>query len=240
MMLQRRRGNPSLALSALLVAALAAGTAFAQSALLGKRLYHDIGRLRGTGASCVDCHGGFPGALHGIGRAAGDPIAIEYAIGAIRQMEVLRGRVTPQDMADIAAYLAAPDVASPDLRLSSAGQAASPYTSERLEFAETVPGSVSAPSTIRLSNVGRLPLHLQSTPKISGVAADDFRLIATDCHAATALAPQQSCTISVAFDPRGDGPRLRLASVGVEHDWIRGSVNIALIGRIGAAEPAKP
>lgn len=233
MMLARGRGNRGLAASAFLIAGLLAGTAFAQSALNGKRLYQDVGRMRGAGVSCVECHGGMPGGLHGIGRAAGDPLAVEYAIGAIRQMEPLRGRVTAQDMADIAAYLAAPGVASPDLRLSSDGPAASPYSSERLEFAETVPGSASTPSTIRLSNAGGIPLRLLSAPKISGVAADDFRLIATDCHAATALASQQSCTIAVAFDPRDGAPGLRAASVGLEHDWIRGSVNVALIGRVG-------
>lgn len=240
MMSARRRGDRGLAASAFLVAGLLAGTAFAQSALNGKRLYEDVGRMRGTGVSGVDCHGGMPGGLHGIGRAADDSAAVEYAIGAIRQMEPLRGRVTAQDMADIAAYLAAPDVASPDPRLSSEGPAASPYSGERLEFAETVSGSASPPSTIRLSNAGGIALHLLSAPKISGVAADDFRLIATDCHAATALAPQQSCTIAVAFDPRGDALGLRLARVSLEHDWIRGGVNIALIGRVGAAEPAKP
>jgi mono/diheme cytochrome c family protein len=239
MMLARGRSNRGLAASAFLVAGLLAGAASAQSALDGKRLYHDVGRMRGAGVSCVDCHGGMPGGLHGIGRAAGDRLAVEYAIGAIRQMEPLRGRVTAQDMADIAAYLAAPDVAGPDLRLSSDGPAASPYGGERLEFAETSPGSASPPSTIRLSNAGGIPFRLLSAPKISGVAADDFRLIATDCHAATALAPQQSCTIAVAFDPRGDAPGLRAASVGLEHDWIRGGVNIALIGRVGTAEAAK-
>ncbi|MFM9970869.1 MAG: c-type cytochrome, partial [Burkholderiales bacterium] len=113
---------------------LLANAAVAQDALRGKRIYHDGGRLNGAGISCVDCHGGVPGALHGINRAARNPTAIEYALGAISQMSRLRGHLTKADIQDLAAYLAQPLVASPRLAVSTKGPAANSYTTERLEF----------------------------------------------------------------------------------------------------------
>ena len=79
-----------MALQALLLVclALAAVTspALGQDALRGKRLYHEVGRLNGAGVSCIDCHGGVPGALDGLGRVAGDPARIAYAIGTVAGM----------------------------------------------------------------------------------------------------------------------------------------------------------
>jgi hypothetical protein len=160
-------------------------------------------------------------------RVAGSPNAIAYAIGAISQMSALRGRVTDQDMADIAAYVAHPAVPSPNLQLATFGPAASPYTAERLEF------SAPASSSIRLINAGALPLGLGSAPVLSGPAVADYSIAATDCRAGAVLAAQQFCTIEIAFAPRGE-PGLRAATVSVSHDWIRASVHIALIGRVAA------
>jgi cytochrome c553 len=220
----------SFPLAALLFSVIS-GDAAAQDALRGKQLYQDVGRLRGSGVSCVDCHGGFPGALSGLGKAAGDPTAIAYAIGAIQQMAPLRGRVTPEDMADIAAFLSAPSIPSPEPRLTTSGPAASPYSSERLEFPELSAGHVTPPSTIRLANLGAAPLKLLSAPDLSGPAAAQFASAATDCAAGATLAMQQSCAIEIVFRPEGE-PGLRAAALGLKHDWIRGGFNVALIGRI--------
>jgi len=202
--------------------------AFAQDALRGKRLYHDIGRLNGAGVSCIDCHGGIPGALHGIGKAANNPAAIDYALGAIQQMTPLRGRVSQQDMADLAAYIGAPQTPSPDLRIETSGPAASAYTAERLEFR---PGDR---SIVRFSNAGNLPLQLLSPPAISGPDADAFTLAASDCHAGMTLRPGMSCTVDITFRRPGSNPTsLRSARLGIRHDWIRGEIAVALLGRTG-------
>jgi hypothetical protein len=83
----------------LTVCLLVAAPADAQDALNGKRLYLDVSRVRGAGTNCVDCHGGLPGGLFGIGRAANDAAAVERAIGAIPQMTPLRGRLSARDYA---------------------------------------------------------------------------------------------------------------------------------------------
>ena len=208
----------------------AALPALAQDALRGKQLYHDVGRLSGAGVSCIDCHGGLPGALHGLGKVADNPAAIEYAIGAVTQMTPLRGRLTDRDMADIAAYAAFPAVPSPDPRIMTAGPAATPYSNDRLEFFAEPEGPPSPPSSIRLTNAGALPLRLASAPVLAGPAAEQFVIAATDCSAGMTLAPQQSCAVDILFRPVGH-QGLRAASLGLAHDWIRGGVNIALIGR---------
>jgi len=209
----------------------AAPPALAQDALRGKWLYQDVGRLSGAGVSCIDCHGGLPGALHGMGKVAGNPAAIAYALGAISPMTPLRGHLTERDMADIAAYVAYPAVPSPEPRITTAGPAATPYTADRLEFAAAPDGTSSPPSTVRLTNAGALPLRLAAAPALAGPAAEQFAITATDCAAGTILAQQQSCAVDIVFHPKGD-PGLRAASLGLAHDWILGGVNVALIGRI--------
>ena len=210
-------------LPSFLFVACLAPPAVGQDALRGKLLYHDIGRVRGTGVSCVDCHGGIPGALHGLEKVAGNPNAIAYAIGAVQQMTPLRGRVTDADMADLAAYVANPTVASPGVQLTTVGPAASPYTSERLEFAG--PGE----SSVRVTNAGALALQFGAAPFLDGPAAADFTLVGTDCEPRAVLAPQQSCAVQIAFRPAAPG--LRIATLRFTHDWIGGGTNVALIGR---------
>jgi len=212
-----------------LVATAATGSAPAQDALVGKRLFHDAGRLRSTGISCVECHGGLPGGLHGIGKAAGNPAAIDYAINAIPQMSPLRGKLSARDLADLAAYIARPDVPSADLRTSIEVPGAAPAAAERLQFPPAASGTRSRPGTIRLSNLGSLSLALLSEPELNGPDAGQFEILASSCRAGMVLSPAQSCDITVQFKPRGP-TGLRSASLGVSHDWLHGSTHVALIG----------
>ncbi|MBM3561338.1 MAG: hypothetical protein FJX53_15990 [Alphaproteobacteria bacterium] len=216
---------------ALVFALGVASTACAQDALRGKMLYHDIGQRSGAGVSCIDCHGGFPGALHGIGRAAGMPAAIEQALATIHQMAPLRGRVTHADMADLAAYLARPDVPSPDLRTGTIGPDGGFTPTERVNFAPGTEPGAEASATIRLANAGAIAVRLGSGPILAGPDAAQFAITASDCTAGRELAFGQACSVSVAFRPRGEGGGLRTASLGMEHDWLRGGTYLALIGR---------
>jgi mono/diheme cytochrome c family protein len=209
-----------LALSLLLSAAQPAS---GQDALRGKLLYHDIGRIRGAGVSCVDCHGGIPGALSGLQRVAGYPAGIAYAIGAIMAMTPLRGRVTDEDMADIAAYVADPRVPSPDPRVALAGPAATPY--ERLEFTPARPAG-----TVHLTNVGALPLRLTAAPTIAGPDSASFAIASTGCVAGQVLAAHESCAVEIAFRTEA-ATSLRTATLRLAHAWIGGGTNIALISR---------
>lgn len=220
------------ALRAFLLACLALPAAvlptLGQDALRGKRLYHDVGRLSGAGVSCIDCHGGLPGALHGLGRVADNPARIDYAIGAIEAMSPLRGRLSAQDMADIAAYVARPGVPSPEARVTTSGPAASPYNSDRLEFVGATNG------TVHLSNMGAVALRLTASPLLDGEHAAQFAITQSTCGADLILRQDESCATTIAF--RADtepAPRTAayFAVLRLAHDWIGASANIALIGR---------
>jgi mono/diheme cytochrome c family protein len=203
----------------------------AQDALRGKLLYHDVGRLSGAGVSCIDCHGGVPGALHGLGKVADNPAAIDYAIGAVLQMTSLRGRLSARDFADIAAYVATPTVGSPEPRVSASGPAASPYSSDRLEFFDVPAGSTSPPTTLSLANRGTVALRIGSNAAIAGPDAAQFAIAADDCRAGQVLEAGQQCTVTIVFRP--EGPQgLRTATLRLAHDWIYGGVNVPLIGRV--------
>jgi len=217
-----------------LVFAILAGIAHpssAQDALRGKLLYHDVGRLSGAGVSCIDCHGGVPGALHGLGKVADNPAAIDYAIGAVQQMMLLRGRLSEQDFVDIAAYVATPTVGSPEPRVSASGPAASPYSSDRLEFFDVQAGSASPPSTLSLANFGKVALRIGSNARITGPDAAEFVISADDCMAGQLLEAGQACAVTVVFRP--EGPKgLRAATLRLAHDWIHGGFNVPLLGRV--------
>jgi len=203
----------------------------AQDALRGKLLYHDVGRLSGAGVSCIDCHGGVPGALHGLGKVADNPAAIDYAIGAVLQMTPLRGRLSIRDLADIAAYVATPTVGSPEPRVSARGPAASPYSSDRLEFFDVQEGSTSTPSTLSLANQGKVALRIGSGAHISGPDAAQFAITVDDCRAGQVLETGQACDVTIVFRP--EGPQgLRTATLRLAHDWIHGGFNVPLLGRV--------
>jgi mono/diheme cytochrome c family protein len=169
----------SVAAPLLLLAA--AHQVHAQDALNGKRLYLDVGRLRGTGVSCVDCHGALPGELFGIGHAANDTAAVERAVNSISQMTPLRGRLTLQDYADLAAYIGNPAVPSPVLRTAVAVRDAAPSAADRVDFGSATVGQGSVAARIVFANAGALALTWSSSPRIVGPQAADFAIASSSC-----------------------------------------------------------
>lgn len=217
----------------LVLAALLASPASAQDALRGKRLYLDGGRISGAGVSCVDCHGGHPGALHGIGRAAGRPAVIEYALGSVSQMGVLRETLSPEDIRDLAAYLQEPDVPSPQLSIG-ADPDETGVAVEWLEFKVLASGPGMTQRIVRLRNVGGRPLTLAESPRIGGVSAAAFSLSESTCHAGLQLNPGSECKAGIAFAPDQlhANSRLWTAYLEVAHDWVGAGTRVALVGRV--------
>jgi hypothetical protein len=209
----------------------------AQDALRGKRLYLDAARVVGSGVSCVDCHGGLPGGLFGIGRAANDPAAVERAVNSVPQMTPLRGRLGAKDYADLAAYLGNPAVASPALRNVISGPAAT-SSADRLDFGVVSRSAQSAVSRWHIVNEGSVGLTVTSAPQLRGNHPQDFVIVASDCSAGRTLVAGTTCTVDLAFRPL-DGVDARLAAVAVAHDWVGGEAAVALSGAVAAA-PAPP
>jgi cytochrome c553 len=225
----KRPASIACSVSALVAALLLADGAAALDALNGKRLYHDVGRLRGAGVSCVDCHFALPGQF-GISRAANDPARIQQAVESIPQMTPLRGRLTSDDYKDLAAYIGQPGVPSPDLRVSTSGAA-----SDRIDFG-TVTAGTSASAQMRLDNGGAIALRLTSLPRIVGEHPADFTFgPGGTCPGAAALAAGATCVIEVRFAPLPGATGTRRAALQVDHDWIGGVAAVALLGQ---AQPA--
>jgi cytochrome c553 len=219
------------------VALLLPATVLAQDALAGKRLYLDAARLRGTGVSCVDCHGGLPGGLFGIGRAANDPAAVERAINSIPQMTPLRGRLTGSDFADLAAYIGQPGVPSPVLRSATVGGVSA--TAERIDFGPVAAASASQPSRWTLLNDGSVPLTLLGAPALRGSHSADFRIAAADCAAGLSLPGGASCSVTIEFRPQS-GTGGRQAAIAIAHDWVHGEIALALNGEATPASVTNP
>lgn len=224
----------------LMLFVLACGApASAQDALRGKRYYLDTARLTGASVSCVDCHRGLPPGLFGIGRAANDPAIIANAIASIPQMAPLRGRLTTQDIADVAAYIGNPGVASPQMNVVTRSPGGSTNT-DRLDFGIVLSGDISGRATVHLRNDGVLPLRLISSARILGPQAGEFALLDATCQASSTLAAAASCEIGIAFHPAIGATGLRSAAVQVDHDWVGSTAAVALIGTAEATAAVPP
>lgn len=201
----------------------------AQDPLRGKRLYLDTARMTGSPVSCVDCHGGMPRGLFGIGRAADDAHAVARALSSVPQMIPLRGRLSASDVADVASYLARPDVQSPSLKVVAKAPAVA-ATTDRLAFGSTRPGQRSIAATVRLVNEGVLAMGLESAARIVGPDAADFLIASASCGSGTRLGPGGACEMAVLFQPTPGRSGLRTAALQVDHDWVGAMVGVALLG----------
>ena len=223
----------------LVMIAVHAAPVRAQDALRGKRLYLDAARIVGGDVSCVDCHGGLPGGLHGIDRAADRPDIIETAVESIPQMAPLRGRLSRPDLVDLAAYIADPAIASPQLELATILPSGDAGASDRIEFGAIEIDSASAAATLRITNTGRLAFAISAHPEVLGANADEFLLDAASCEAGEIIAPGRSCQFVLAFSPVG-APGTRAARFVVPHDWVYGLAAVALLGSATPPTPPTP
>jgi hypothetical protein len=221
---------------AVLAAVLAAARSADADALRGKRLYLDAARIVGSSVSCVDCHGGLPGGSFGIERAANDPARVAAAIAAIPQMAPLRGRLASADVADLAAYLGDPGVASPQVEVTTQLPGGGPGQPDRVEFGDLALDAT-AIATLQLRNPGQLGFTLTAAPAITGRDAPEFAIISAGCAPGSVVAPGQACRFELAFRPAGQ-PGPRTAGFAVDHDWVRGSAAVALLG--SAVPPGTP
>lgn len=210
----------------------------AHDALQGKRIYLDAARIVGSTVSCVDCHGGFPPGLFGIGRAANQPAIVSNAINTIPQMTPLRGRLSAQQIADVAAYLGDPMVASPTLSLATIAPGGV-TGADRLDFGTIALGQASARGIVRLSNAGALSLQLTSSPRVLGPQATEFAITDGTCVAAATLGAGESCEIGLTFRPAYAAAGLRSGAVQIDHDWVGGTAATALLG-IAESSAANP
>lgn len=191
----------------------------AADALNGKNLY--LNGPVGGGVACASCHGPTPADnVNGILAAANKPEVISAAFAAnLGGMGTLfNGRLTPAEIADLAAFIGNPNVtAAPAASVSPAA----------LSFAATTIGQPAGQLATTLSNTGNAALTI-GTLSLSGAAAGDYAISGGSCANGATLAAGASCTVQLAFQPSAAGARN--ASLVITHNATGGSSTVALSG----------
>ncbi len=211
-----------------LACAAAVGAAHAQDAVRGKMLYgppvpSNWPITCGSGG----CHDGFPTVRKNkINNGTSATVTLNAINGNKGGMGILKGFVTAQDAADIAAYIANPAAATgPTIAVSPAS----------LTFSYTLAGATSAPMSFTVSNGGGAALSLTSIAT-SGTNAAEFRVANTSsCSAGASVAAGGNCRIDVVFAPTSSGAKS--AAVTIAHNAAGGTTSVALSGSAGAPTP---
>lgn len=175
--------------------------AMAQSAANGKVLYVQ------KACSSSGCHEADPTRnANNILTAANNGAFIQVFCDSEREMipfcSAAQGqlKVSAQEAADIAAYLANPNAKAPAATLST----------DALAFRRSVNGNQSGKQTVTLTNTGDANLVL-ATVALAGVAAADYRLFApaagAQCTNGSTIAPKAACSVDITFDPSAAGTR---------------------------------
>jgi hypothetical protein len=132
-----------------------------------------------------------------------------------------------------AASLAVPSDASPEAEtVELSGRGTRSFLSVRpseLAFGTVIRGEAGAAS-LEISNRGTARLHVQGL-RTEGPAAEDYRITRIGCRLDEGLAPGESCSLDLQFQPAADGARL--ATLIVLHDGAEGQREVTMSG-IGA------
>jgi Abnormal spindle-like microcephaly-assoc'd, ASPM-SPD-2-Hydin len=174
-----------------------AQVAHAQNAAVGRTLYNTPFVSGQMSCSNSTCHTGDPTRNQNRIRNGTDPSNIQAAISSVPQMRFLQGAVTTQNMNDLAAYIANPNVpaGAPAVQVSVATAFA---------FPDTPVGSSSPAKTVMVTNTGNADLSIRS---ITSQTAD-FVITANTCLPSITIPPGGNCLISVHFFPTTEGPRV--------------------------------
>ena len=220
-----------LAAALLAAAALFAPAAKAQDAANGALLYKTA-QVAGK-RSCANsaCHGDLPGGAQNRIANGVDAARIQASIANQTQMAFLAGKLSNEQLNDLAAYIAQtlggtpiylPVAAKPKPQLDPAG----------INFG-VQPLAIATPAqTVTLSNAASAtaPLVLGTLALTTG---SDFALAGGTCAAGQSLAPGASCTVAITFRPTLAGTRS--GSLTITHN--AGSSVLSLLGLGGSQTP---
>jgi hypothetical protein len=214
---------------ALAALALLSAVASAQDAARGKELYWNT---NGAPLSCgsATCHNGFPALkLNNIAKGTSATSTLNAITNNKGGMGLLNGYVSAQDAADIAAYIANPNVTPPP-----PAAAAISFSAMSLAFGNQTVGAPSAARTITVSNTGTATLML-SALTLAGADSGDFARAGT-CAAGTNLAAGANCSVQITFTPAAAGARS--ATLTIAHNASGGSSTLNFTGTGVAAAAA--
>jgi hypothetical protein len=182
-----------------LMLGLAASSAWSQNAAAGKMFYETP--ILGLSCAAANCHGLNPATnTNNIRNGANAQNVILGAPGKVPQMAFLAGRISAQNAADLAAYIANP---------AAANGASITLSGTTLAFGSTqiaVANTTTTPASITLTNSGGGPLTITAIGK-AGTNAAEFTATGTCVGASVTVAAGGTCTIGASFTPTGVGNR---------------------------------
>lgn len=196
------------------------GVLYGQTLVAGKR-------------SCANsaCHGTLPaGAQNRIGQGI-DASHIQASIANQQQMQFLAGKLSNEQLNDLAAYIAQKLGGTPVL-LPVAPRARPALEPSGINFGVQALAIATPAQTVTLSNAASATAALQ-IGAVAVTAGTDFALAGGTCAPAQSLAPGASCTIAVTFRPTLAGTRS--GTVTVTHN--AGTSVLSLLGLGGSQAP---
>jgi hypothetical protein len=190
--------------------------AFAQSVSAGKALY--TATIVSGKKSCSDaqCHTVDPTRRQNKIQNGAVASVISSAIASVTEMRFLAGRLTNQNLTDLAAYIANPT--------AGAGSPTAQVSPSTLSFGASSVGTATVAQTLTVNNTGTAALVL------SGITtgSTEFAVSGGTCTATTSIAAAGSCTISLQFTPSVAGARS--ATLTISHNAVGGSSAVSLSG----------
>ena len=216
---------------ALAAALLLPAAAPAQDAANGSQLYQTV--LVSGKRSCgnVACHGTLPaGAQNRIGNGI-DAAKIKASIGVQSQMAFLAGKLTDEQLNDLASYIAQALGGTPVL-LPVAAKAKPQITPAGINFGTQAIAIATPAQTLTVANAASATKAL-TLESVAITAGSDFALAGGTCTAGQVLAAGASCTVAVTFRPTLAGTRS--GTLTVAHD--AGSTTATLTGLGGSQAP---
>lgn len=205
--------------------------AAAQDPANGGQLYGQI--LVAGKRSCANsaCHGTLPaGAQNRIGQGI-DASHIQASIANQQQMQFLAGKLSNEQLNDLAAYIAQKLGGTPVL-LPVTPRARPQLEPSGINFGVQALAIATPAQTVTLSNAASATAALQLSA-VAVTAGTDFALAGGTCAPAQSLAPGASCTIAVTFRPTLAGTRS--GTVTVTHN--AGTSVLSLLGLGGSQAP---
>jgi hypothetical protein len=190
------------------------GHVFAQDAVNGRLLYNTPFGAGTPSCANSNCHGADP--RQNIARIQNGttPSDIFYAIERFGIMAFLRGRISSDQAADLAAYIANPAAAS---NVATAALSTPSITFEPIFYGQT-----SRAMTVTVSNAGAASLTISSV----SIGAPNFVVSTNGCVANTRLLAGTACEIEVVFTPERAG--LHTAQLIIAHNGQNGGSVVAL------------
>lgn len=218
----------------LLLAALALPLlAAAQDAVNGKKLYTTAVVSGKRSCQSSACHGSLPGNAQNHISNGIDASKIATSIAKQDQMAFLRGKLTDEQLNDLAAHISSSLGGAPTY-LAVLPKPKPTLSPASLTFANQPIGTVSNVQTVVVGNAASAtgPLVLGT---ISTTAGSDFAIAGGGCQASMTLPAGASCTVALTFSPTVAGTRS--ATLTVAHNGLGGGSTVSLAGAGGDTAP---